>query len=175
MSEEQDSRPLGGLRQLLSNSYATLVSRLVLGGVLVASGATKIPDPGAFAAAIRSYGLNLPEGFVSFSAYALPYAEVFIGLYLIAGLFSRPAAWASNALMVVFLFALFQGAVRGLEINCGCFGTGQEASNPWLAILRDLGLLALGLHVALLGAGRFSVDALLSRGRARETSEVSEA
>jgi hypothetical protein len=57
-----------------------------------------------------------------------------------------------------------QGAVRGLEIDCGCFGSSVgETSNLWLAAARDVGLLVLGLHVALVPVGRFSVDALLRR------------
>lgn len=35
----------------------------------------------------------------------------------------------------------------------------------WLAAVRDVGLLALGLHLAFAPIGRFSVDALLRRGR----------
>ncbi len=151
------------MRNLLSNSYAALVSRLVLGGVFVAAGIPKILDPGAFAVAIRSYELALPEWFVSFSAYALPYAEVLIGLYVIFGLFTKPTAWVATALMLVFTVALLQGAVRGLDINCGCFGASEEPSNLWLAFLRDIGLVALGVHIALAPLGRFSVDALFRR------------
>jgi putative oxidoreductase len=148
---------------LLSSPYATLASRIVLGGVFVVAGATKIPNPGALAAAIRSYELPLPEWFVSLSAHALPYLEVMLGLYLLAGLFTKVSAWATNGLTIVFLLALVQGALRGLEIDCGCFG-----GNLLLAAARDVGLLALGLHVALAPPGRFSVDALLRRDRSGE-------
>ncbi|QYJ16234.1 hypothetical protein Rxycam_02067 [Rubrobacter xylanophilus DSM 9941] len=150
--------------RLLASPYAVLASRLVLGGVFAAAGAAKIPDPGFFAAAIRSYGLGLPEWFVSLAAYGLPYLEVLLGLYLMAGLFTRLAAWTANALMCVFILAILQAAVRGLEISCGCFGPSSEPSNLWLDLLRDLGLLALGLHAAFFPPGRFSVDALLGRG-----------
>jgi len=164
------------LRKFLSNSYAVLVSRLILGGVFIAAGIPKILDPGTFAAAIRSYELALPEWFVSFSAYALPYAEVLIGLYLIVGLFTKPTAWITTALMVVFTVALLQGAVRGLDINCGCFGAGEESSNLWLAFLRDIGLIALCIHIVIAPLGRVGVDALLfRRGESSEPSEPSEA
>lgn len=151
------------MRALLSSQHAVLLSRLVLGGVFVGAGIPKILDPGAFAVAIRSYELGLPEWFVSFSAHALPYAEVLLGLYLIFGLFTKPAAWVTTALMVVFTVALLQGAARGLEIDCGCFGTGEASSNLWLAFLRDVGLLALCLHVLRAPPGSLSVDALLRR------------
>jgi putative oxidoreductase len=154
----------------LSSPYATLASRVVLGGVFLVAGATKVPNPGTLAAAIRSYEIPLPEWFVSLSAYALPYLEVLLGLYLLAGLFTRISAWATNGLVVIFLLALLQGALRGLEIDCGCFGSSAavEGSNLWLAAARDVGLLALGLHVALAPLGRFSADALLRRGRSED-------
>jgi putative oxidoreductase len=151
---------------LLRGSYATLVSRLVLGGVFLVAGATKIPDPGGLAASIRSYELSLPEWIVSLSAHALPYLEVMLGLYLLAGLFTKVFAWATTGLTALFLLALLQGALRGLEIDCGCFGSSAgETSSLWLAVARDVGLLLLGLHLALAPVGSFSVDALLRRGR----------
>jgi uncharacterized membrane protein YphA (DoxX/SURF4 family) len=148
---------------LLSSPYATLASRMVLGGVFVVAGATKIPNPGALASAIRSYELPLSEWFVSFSAHALPYVEVLLGVYILAGLFTKVSAWAASGLTTLFLLALLQGALRGLEIDCGCFGASADAggSNLLLAAARDVGLLALGLHVGLAPLGRFSVDALV--------------
>jgi putative oxidoreductase len=151
---------------LLRGSYATLVSRLVLGGVFLVAGATKVPDPGGLAASIRSYELSLPEWFVSLSAHALPYLEVMLGVYLLAGLFQKVFAWATTGLTALFLLALLQGALRGLEIDCGCFGSSAgETSSLWLGAVRDVGLLLLGLHLALAPVGSFSVDALLRRGR----------
>lgn len=154
--------------KLFGSSYTTLLSRLVLGGVFLFAGVSKALDPGSLAASIRSYGLGLPEWFVSLSAYSLPYLEILLGLYLLAGLFTKPSVWATNALMILFIAALAQGVARGLEIDCGCFGTvaGNEAGSLWLDALRDVGLLALGLHVALAPTGRFSVDALLRRQKA---------
>ena len=162
-SKGQDRYPAA--RRVLANSYATLISRLVLGGVFLVAGITKALDPGGLAASIRSYELALPEWFVSLSAFGLPYLEILIGLYLIVGLFTKLSAWSTNAMMAVFILALFQGALRGLEIDCGCFGgaTGAEEPSLWSAFARDLGLLALGLHIALVPTGRFSVDALLRR------------
>ena len=156
---------------LLRGSYATLVSRLVLGGVFLVAGATKIPDPGGLAASIRSYELSLPGWFVSLSAHALPYLEVMLGVYLLAGLFQKVFAWATTGLTALFLLALLQGALRGLEIDCGCFGSSAgETSSLWLAAVRDVGLLLLGLHLALAPVGSFSVDALLQRGHQRGAS-----
>jgi putative oxidoreductase len=161
---EKGQNRLSALGGLLANSYATLVSRVVLGGVFLVAGATKFSVPGSLAASIRSYELPLPEWFVSLSAHALPYLEVMLGIYLLVGLFTKVSAWTTNVLTMVFFLALVQGALRGLQIDCGCFGSSAgKTSNLWLAAARDVGLLALGLHVALAPLGSFGVDALLRR------------
>ncbi|MGH3144350.1 MAG: MauE/DoxX family redox-associated membrane protein [Rubrobacter sp.] len=170
MAKEGQNRG-SAARSILTGSYATLLSRIVLGGVFLSAGATKVFDPGSLAASIRTYELGVPEWFVTLSANSLPYIEVLLGLYLLAGLFTRISAWTTNALMLVFIVALVQGALRGLEIDCGCFGSAAGsagASNLWLDAARDVGLLVFGLHVALAPIGRFSVDALLRRHRSGE-------
>jgi putative oxidoreductase len=150
----------------LSHSLTSLISRLLLGGIFLYAGVTKILDPGALAASIRSYELGLPEWFVTAAAYSLPWLEVLFGFYLLVGLFTRVSAIIVSGMMVVFTLALLQGAARGLEIDCGCFGAaaGEGPSNLWVDFLRDVGLLALGLQLVYAAAGRFSVDALL-RGK----------
>ncbi len=165
--QEQGRGTLHAARGLLTNPYLSFVSRIVLGGVFLYAGVSKVFDPGGLAASIRSYGLGLPEWFVTLSAYSLPLLEVLLGLYLLVGLFTRASAWAVNGLMALFLVALVQGALRGLEIDCGCFGSasGDEASSLWVDVLRDLGLLALGLQLAFAPPGKLSVDVVLRRPR----------
>ena len=162
MKAEGQSK-LPGVRYLLGNPYLSLISRLILGGVFLYAGASKVFDPGGLASSIRAYELSLPEWFVSLSAHSLPLLEALLGLYLLLGLFTKPAAWVSVLLTVLFTAALLQGALRGLEINCGCFGSTSDPSNLWVDVLRDLGLLALGLQLAFAPPGKFSVDARLWR------------
>ena len=154
-------------RGLLASSYLSLASRLVLGGTFLYAGAAKVLDAGGLAASIRSYGLGLPEWFVTLSAYSLPPFEVLLGVYLLVGLFTRTSAWTANGLMLLFIVALAQGAFRGLEIDCGCFGSasGGEAPSLWVDAARDLGLLAMGLQLAFSAPGKFSVDARLRRSK----------
>lgn len=50
---------------------------------------------------------------------------------------------------------------------------GRLLSSPYASLVsRDVGLLALGLHVALAPTGRFSADALLRRGCSEESSQT---
>lgn len=164
------SRGLGS-SGLLRNSWFTLASRLILGGVFLYAGGSKLMNAGLLAASIRSYGLGLPEWFVTLSAHGLPLLEVVLALYLLAGLFTRPAALATTALMAVFLLALVQGAARGLQIDCGCFGGDSGGSNLWLAAARDVGLIALCIQLYLGAPGRFSLDKRLGlSSKAKEDS-----
>ncbi len=57
---------------------------------------------------------SLPEWFVTFSAHSLPLLEALIRLYLLAGLLIHASALAANGLLVLFVLALTQGALRGL-------------------------------------------------------------
>jgi putative oxidoreductase len=168
VEKEKGRRKYHAVRGVFFNPYLSLVSRLVLGGVFLYAGASKVFDPGGLAASIRSYGLGLPEWFATLSAYALPPFEVLLGLYLLVGLFIRASAWTTNGMMILFIVALTQGALRGLEIDCGCFGSasGVEASSLWVDLVRDLGLLALGLQLAFAPSGKFSLDARLRRNKA---------
>ena len=167
VEKEKGRRKYRAVHSVLFSPYLSLVSRLVLGGVFLYAGASKVFDPGGLAASIRSYGLGLPEWFVTLSAYALPPFEVLLGFYLLVGLFTRASAWTTNGMMFLFIVALTQGALRGLEIDCGCFGpaSGEEASSLWVDLTRDLGRLALGLQLAFAPSGKFSLDARLRRNK----------
>ena len=55
--------------------------------------------------------------------------------------------------MIVFMAALGYNWHRGLDVACGCFSTAAEKSDPAMLMLRDAGILLLGL-LALVGVVR---------------------
>jgi len=135
-------------------------ARLLLGGVFVVAGLLKVPDPAAAVRAVRAFRL-LAEPLVAPVAFGLPVLEIAVGLALLAGVFVRTAAVASAALLVVFVAAVGSAWVRGLQIDCGCFGNGGqvaagETSYP-LEILRDVGLLLVALALARWPASRLAL------------------
>jgi hypothetical protein len=90
-----------------------------------------------------------------------------LGLYLLVGLFMRASAWAANGFTIIFLLALVGGALRGLEIDCGCFGPsagGAQGGNLLLAAVRDVGLLTLGLRTSPSRLGAASASTRCSGG-----------
>ncbi len=126
--------------------WVSTVVRLVLGGILVAAGAIKVIDPQTSVQAVRAYEL-LPAGLERLVGWGLPFAEIALGLLLIAGVFTRAVAVAAGVLLVVFIAAVMSAAVRGLNIDCGCFGGGGEVAagetNYPAEVVRDLGFVLL--------------------------------
>ena len=139
------------MRSDLLRPWLATAARLLLGGVLVVAGALKLPDPAEAVRAVRAYRL-LPEALVGPVAFGLPVLEVLVGLALLAGVFVRTAAIATAVLMVVFLVGVSSAWVRGLQIDCGCFGGGGEVAAgqtayPW-EVARDTALLLVALALA---------------------------
>ena len=92
-----------------------------------------------FAMSIDSYQL-LPLAVVEAVARTLPWIELAIGLFLIAGIFLRSAAMATALLLAVFFGLMVRAYAKGMQINCGCFGAGEVIS--WKTLLRDGSMLA---------------------------------
>jgi len=163
-----------GLRAAVTRGSApqrwlTTAARLVLGAVLVAAGALKISDPSDAVRAVQAYRL-LPYDLTHVVGYGLPLLEILVGLLLLLGLFTRPAAIVGGVLMVVFIAGIVSVWVRGLSIDCGCFGgggaIGAAGRNGRYAteVARDFGLLALAAWTTVFPASALSVDGWLGLG-----------
>ena len=138
-----------------------LVARLVLAGVLLASGVIKASDPTQTTVAVKAYQL-LPDSVAVVVASILPWLEIATGLVLLLGLATRIGAILSGLLMVAFIIGVGSAAARGLNIDCGCFGGGGEVTagqtTYTLEILRDIGLLALSVYLVVRPASLVSLD-----------------
>ncbi|HUI69751.1 MAG TPA: MauE/DoxX family redox-associated membrane protein [Spirochaetia bacterium] len=134
--------------------------RLLGAAIWIVAGASKLPDLGGFAAQVDRYQL-LPYFLGSLVASILPFFEILLGLYLAAGLFVRASALAGTILFVVFLAAQIQALIRGLTLDCGCFGALSTSTvSPW-TILRDMALGIPTFLMLALPARRLSLDSRL--------------
>jgi len=124
----------------------TLVAlRVILGAVFIYAGYLKLRDPWAlFAMGIDSYHL-IPFRFVEPLAKTLPWFEVVLGGWLIAGTWLRASSVTVSLVLAVFFTAMVHARLAGQEINCGCFGPGDPISK-W-TLLRDGSLLAGSLFL----------------------------
>jgi uncharacterized membrane protein YphA (DoxX/SURF4 family) len=140
-------------------------ARLVLGGVFLVAGALKVIDPQSSVAAVRAYKL-LPASMETIVGWGLPFAEIALGLLLLAGIATRAVAAATAMLLLVFIFAVASAWVRRLSIDCGCFGGGGEVAPGQTAygteLVRDVGLLLLALWLVWQPRSRFALDGLAS-------------
>lgn len=126
---------IGGL---LGESWASRLTRWVLGLVFLAAALPKIIDPAGFSMDIRHYDI-LPLILVNGLAIVLPWMEAVMALALICGLMRDGAVLLANLMLLLFMGGLVQAYARGLDINCGCFGHGTAASEPIAkAIVRDV-------------------------------------
>ncbi|GII90371.1 MauE/DoxX family redox-associated membrane protein [Sinosporangium siamense] len=152
-----------------------MVARLVLAGVLIVAGLLKIDTPALSVEAVRAYEL-LPVSLTPVVGYGLPVLEIVVGVFLAAGLLTRTAGVAGALLMFVFVVGIISAWARGLRIDCGCFGTGGvleawEEPNYLGTILRDIGLVALGVWVAWFPPGKFALDSALGLTSSRDKDD----
>ncbi len=143
---------------LLSGPYPTLISRLVLGGIFLLSGLTKLGVPDTFRASINSYDMPLPSGLVQIMAVGLPPLELGLGVWLLAGLFPRFSAALTGGLVLIFLIAIIQAMFRGLDPDCGCFAGGGGANPLGVAAVRALGPVGTFLTNEKVGVGSIARD-----------------
>jgi uncharacterized membrane protein YphA (DoxX/SURF4 family) len=91
-------------------------------------------------------------------AVILPFFEVLLGLYLIAGLFTRIAAAVAAAQFAIYSVAIASAVLRGIPANCGCFGPGDAAVADWPHVAFDLALAAVALFIAAGAPGAYALD-----------------
>jgi uncharacterized membrane protein YphA (DoxX/SURF4 family) len=124
-----------------------LILRIALGAIFIYAAYTKLTESWRlFAAGIASYEV-LPMWAVELLARTLPWFELLVGLLLIAGRWLRVSTVATSALLLVFFSLMVRAYVKGMTIDCGCFGTGEAIS--WKTLLRDGGMLAGSLFVTV--------------------------
>jgi uncharacterized membrane protein YphA (DoxX/SURF4 family) len=94
----------------------------------------------------------------------LPFFEIGLGLYMVAGLFTRSAAAVGAALLTIYAAAIASAVIRHIPANCGCFGPQDKAPADWPHVAVDLALAAICVIVAMRGPGLFALDNRLGSG-----------
>ena len=142
-------------------AYLTLAVRVALGAMLVVAGVLKALDgPARTVAFVAGYRI-LPEFLARPVGVALPYVEIFLGAYLVLGLFTRFAARVATAQIVVFAIAVGSLVVRHIAADCGCFGSGVPTPPSWGHVVVDLALAGVSVFVAWGAPGAYALDRYL--------------
>lgn len=121
-----------------------LLLRVFLGLVLLGSGVVKVLHPGEFLLALQAYALPLPGGVWPWVAACFPWLEAIVGVALIFDRWADPVRPLAVGLFALFAVVLGQAVLRGLTLDCGCFGRLLPGwfERPPAALLRALVLLA---------------------------------
>jgi uncharacterized membrane protein YphA (DoxX/SURF4 family) len=113
-----------------------------VGAAFIYAGVLKVADPVKFAKDISNFHI-LPWAIGTRVAFYLPWLEIVCGVALIAGWLRRGAIGILTVLTVIFIVATISAKARGIDLDCGCFGSATKN-------------LTFGWHmvilVALLGA-----------------------
>lgn len=134
------------MKSILANKYLILFSRFILGFIFVYAAVEKIADPDGFAVSISNYRI-LPIAMVNIFAIALPWLELITGILLIYGICTKENSFIIGNLMLVFTIMIMIAVLRGLDIDCGCFGTGDAQKVGLIKIIENLILLIVSFNL----------------------------
>ncbi len=134
------------MKKWLTNQYFIFLLRLIIGGTFVYAAWDKALYPDQFARIIYNYHM-VPGQIINLFALFLPWLELLAGVMIIIGYWEKAATVILGGLLVVFIIALTNALIKGVNIECGCFSTTSRAKGPVQdLIVRDILLLiACGL------------------------------
>ncbi len=117
---------------------------IILGLLFIYSAVPKILDVEYFARAVRNYRI-LPVWSHNIVALWMPWMELIAGFCLVFKVWVRGGATLILGMMVIFLIAVISAVLRGLDIDCGCFG--RTVSQ--LARAQKVGLYKIAENLAM--------------------------
>lgn len=129
------------IARILTGSALNFVLRLFLGGLFIYAAWSKVLEPAGFAMSVRGYKI-IPFALSNLFALGVSWTELVAGAMLILGVFTRKAAGAIAILLFMFIVAISMVIIRGMAIDCGCFGSEGGSSASWILIARNVALLA---------------------------------
>lgn len=142
----REAKASEGQHPVNTSLYINWLLRLAVGGSFVLAAGLKIVDPAKFAVDVGNYRL-VPHELNNLVAIIVPWVEMVAGLAVIFGIWLRAAALVITGLTTMFFFVILSALARGLNMECGCFGTvgGQHVGLVNLAIDSTLFFLAITL------------------------------
>ncbi len=131
--------------------------RMVIGGVFSSSALTKIMAPQALADAITGFEI-IPESIALEAAIMLIWLELICGTFLLFGLWARASVIVITGMLTLFEIGLISVVIRGIEVNCGCFGQFSEMQVGWAAIIRNMVQIIFCAFLLYYGSWKYSLD-----------------
>ena len=120
-----------------------VIVRIFIGLLFVVSSSEKLIGPYQnFLYVVQNYQL-LPGFLENVVARIFPWIELFVGVFLVLGLWLKAVLRATLVLLMIFIVVVAQALLRHLDITeCGCFG-GLVSIPPVKVMIFDSILLSL--------------------------------
>ncbi|MBU0509039.1 hypothetical protein KKG82_06290 [Patescibacteria group bacterium] len=128
--------------------------RIALAAVFLMAAVPKLLDPATFAKDIVNYRVTLPligQGYVFLAAMFMPAFELVGALALLAPRWKRAGSMIIGGLLIVFTILIAQAVIRGLNIDCGCFGRVGVS----LALAQKVGLFKIIENIGWIAMAAF--------------------
>jgi putative oxidoreductase len=142
--------------KILSNKYFLFLLRVLLALVFIFAAIEKIAAPASFAVSISNYKL-LPTELINIPAVIIPWIELISGLLLLFGISVKENSAIITSLLIVFTIAVIISLFRGLNIDCGCFGTAYGEQIGLLKVGENILLIITGFILVRWGSPIFSI------------------
>jgi putative oxidoreductase len=119
-------------------------AQIVLGLLFLAAALAKIVDTASLVREVHNFRL-VPFWSEHLVAMTLPWVELVAGLALVLGVRARAGSWVAGALLLGFSIGVAAAMARGLNFECGCFGTAGGTRVGWAKLGENLGMLLFAL------------------------------
>ena len=129
-----------GLPDWLRNGRVVRLCQIAIGVTFAVAGLAKLGDLRVFADQIHNFRL-IPVFAENLLAFSLPWIEVVAALALVLNIRARAGAVVVTGLMGIFTLAVVAALLRGLDIECGCFGTADASQVGLIKVAQNLGML----------------------------------
>lgn len=106
--------------------------------------------------------IKLSESLLTVVVYGLPLFEIIIGFMFLIGLYIKISGKAIFLLLMMFNVVIMIQIIKGLDIDCNCFGNILKSKMDIYGIIRNfiLSFLVLGVTFYKDGNHLFSIDSL---------------
>lgn len=125
------------MKSIFTPQIIDISSRWIISAIFSVSAVMKMISFKDTTVAVLGYeivGISL----ASYVAIGLIVMEIFMALWGISGWNKQLFHQITITIFVVFIMFIISAWARGLEINCGCFGSSEVPENPVLGYIKDI-------------------------------------
>ncbi|MDR3542115.1 MAG: MauE/DoxX family redox-associated membrane protein [Desulfosporosinus sp.] len=133
----------------LEKQWDKLILKLLLAGLYVFAGGSKIFNLYLYKATILAYYSFLPEILALVIAIVFPWVEILVGLALVLNWKTKYFSCFLFGLSLFFFIQIILNYSNILPYGCGCFGFGGPEKIGYYYIFRDFFILVLAGFVSI--------------------------